>query len=59
MTMPASKMSQAPSQATITQVLPTPTLAQVIDGPVTRSPLADPRGGAGVAAAPVLDSKIF
>ena len=37
MTMPASKMSQAPSQATITQVLPTPTPAQVIDGPVTRS----------------------
>ena len=37
MTMPASKMSQAPSQATITQVLPTPTPAQVIDGPVIRS----------------------
>ena len=37
MTMPASKMSQAPSQATTTQVLPTPTPAQVIDGPVTRS----------------------
>ena len=34
---PASKMSQAPSQATTTQVLPTPTPAQVIDGPVTRS----------------------
>jgi len=33
MTMPASKMSQA----TTTQVLPTPTPAQVIDGPVTRS----------------------
>jgi len=30
-------MSQAPSQATTTQVLPTPTPAQVIDGPVTRS----------------------
>ena len=37
MTMPASKMSQAPSQATTTQVLPTPTPAQVIDGPITRS----------------------
>jgi len=37
MTMPASKMTQAPSQSTTTQVLPTPTLAQVIDGPVTRS----------------------
>jgi len=37
MTMPASKMSQAPSQAIITQVLPTPTPAYVIDGPVTRS----------------------
>ena len=37
MTMPASKMSQAPSQATTTQVLPTPTPAQVIDGLVTRS----------------------
>jgi len=37
MTMPASKMSQAPSKATTTQVLPTPTPAQVIDGPVTRS----------------------
>ena len=37
MTMPASKMTQAPSQATTTQVLPTPTPAQVIDGPVTRS----------------------
>ena len=36
MTMPASKMSQASSQATTTQVLPTPTPAQVIDGPVTR-----------------------
>jgi len=31
-------MSQAPSQATTTQVLPTPTPAQVIDGPVTHSP---------------------
>jgi len=37
MTMPASKMSQVSSQATTTQVLPTPTPAQVIDGPVTRS----------------------
>jgi len=37
MTMPASKMSQAPSHATTTQVLPTPITAQVIDGPVTRS----------------------
>jgi len=37
MTMPASKMSEAPSQATTNQVLPTPTPAQVIDGPVTRS----------------------
>ena len=37
MTTPPSKMSQAPSQATTTQVLPTPTPAQVIDGPVTRS----------------------
>jgi len=37
MTMPASKMSQAPSQATTTQILPTPTLVQVIDGPVTPS----------------------
>jgi len=37
MTMPASKMSQAASQATTTQLLPTPTPAQVIDGPVTRS----------------------
>ena len=37
MTTPASKMSQAPSQATTTQVSPTPTPAQVIDGPVTRS----------------------
>jgi len=30
-------MSQAPSQATTTQVLPTPTPAQVTDGPDTRS----------------------
>jgi len=30
-------MSQAPNQATTTQILPTPTPAQVIDGPVTRS----------------------
>jgi len=37
MTIPASKKSQAPSQATTTQLLPTPTPAQVIDGPVTRS----------------------
>ena len=37
MTMSASKMSQAPSQAKTTQVLPTPTPAQVIYGPVTRS----------------------
>ena len=37
MTMLASKMSQAPSQIITTQVLPTPTPAQVIDGPVTRS----------------------
>jgi len=37
MTMPANKMSQAPSEATTTQLLPTPTPAQVIDGPVTRS----------------------
>jgi len=37
MTIAASKMSQAPSQATTTQVLPTPTPAQVIDGPVARS----------------------
>jgi len=37
MTTPASKMSQALSQATTTQVLPTPTPAQVIKGPVTRS----------------------
>ena len=34
MTMPASKMLQAPSQATTTQVLPTPTPAQIIDGPL-------------------------
>jgi len=37
MTTPASKMPQAPSQATTTQVLPTPTPAQVIDGPITHS----------------------
>jgi len=37
MTMLASNMSQAPSQATTTQVLPTLTPAQVIDGPVTCS----------------------
>ena len=37
MTMPPSKMSQAPSQATPTKVSPTPTLAQVIDGPITCS----------------------
>ena len=37
MTTLVSKMSQAPSQTTTTQVLPTPTPAQVIDGPVTRS----------------------
>jgi len=37
MTMPTSKISQAPSQATTTQVLPTQTPAQVIDGPVIRS----------------------
>jgi len=37
MTIPVSKMSQAPSQATTTQVLPTPKPAQVINGPVTRS----------------------
>jgi len=37
MTTPVSKMSQAPSQAKTTQVLPTPTPSQVIDGLVTRS----------------------
>jgi len=37
MTMPANKMSQAPSHATTTQVLPTSISAQVIDGPITRS----------------------
>jgi hypothetical protein len=37
MTTTPSKMSQAPSQATPTQVSPTPTPAQVIDGPITRS----------------------
>ena len=35
--MPPSKMSQAPSQATPTQVSPTSTPAQVINGPITRS----------------------
>jgi len=37
MTTSPSKMSQAPSQATPNQVSPTPTPAQVIDGPITRS----------------------
>jgi len=37
MTAPVSKMSQASSQATTTQVLPTPTPPHVIDGLVTRS----------------------
>ena len=37
MTTPPSKMSQALSQATPTQVSPIPTRAQVIDGPITRS----------------------
>jgi len=37
MTMPPSKMSQTPSQATPTQVSPTLTPAQVINGPITRS----------------------
>jgi len=37
MTMPPSKISQAPSQATPTQVSPTPTPVQVIDGPITHS----------------------
>jgi len=37
MTTPPSKMPQAPSQATPTQVSPTLTPAQVIDGPITRS----------------------
>jgi len=37
MTMPASNMSQAPSQARNIQVLPTPTPAQVIYGLITRS----------------------
>jgi len=37
MTTPVSKMLQAPSKATTTQVLSTPTPAQVIDGPVIRS----------------------
>jgi len=37
MTIPPSKMSQAPSQATSIEVSPTTTPAQVIDGPITRS----------------------
>jgi len=37
MTMSTSKMSQAPSQATNTQILPTPTPAQVINRPITRN----------------------
>jgi len=37
MTTPTSKISQAPRQATTTQVLPTPTPFQVIDGPITHS----------------------
>jgi len=37
MTTTPSKMSQAPSQATPTQVSPTPTPAQVINGLITRS----------------------
>jgi len=37
MTTPPSKKSQAPSQATSTQVSPTLTLAQVISGLITRS----------------------
>ena len=37
MTTPTSNISQAPSQTTITQDLPTHTLAQVIDGPIIRS----------------------
>ena len=37
MTMPASNMSQAPSQAITTHVLPRPTPAQVIDGPIIHS----------------------
>ena len=37
MTKPPSKMSQASSQATSTQVSPTSTPAQVINGPITRS----------------------
>jgi len=35
--MPTSKTSQAPIQATPTQISPTSTPAQVIDGPITRS----------------------
>ena len=37
MTTPPKKMSQALNQATSTQVLPTPTPAQVIDEPITCS----------------------
>ena len=37
MTTPPSKISQAPSQAISTQVSPTPTPAQVIDGPIIRN----------------------
>jgi len=37
MTTPASNMSQDLSKITTTQVLPTPTLDQVIDGLITRS----------------------
>ena len=37
MTVPPSKMSQAPSQAISTQVSHTPTPAHVINGPITRS----------------------
>jgi len=37
MTTPPSKMSLAPSQATSTQVSPTPTPAHVVNGPITRS----------------------
>ena len=38
MTTPPMKMSQAPSQATSTQVSPKSTPAHVINGPITRSP---------------------
>jgi len=37
MTTPPNKKSQAPSQATSTQVSPIPILAQVINRPITRS----------------------